>query len=67
MTKELIEDIEQRARAINVSMASLLADADLAESTWMRWKRGLCSPTVKSLVKVQQAIKAREAAAQAAA
>lgn len=67
MTQEIIQDIEDRARAINVSMASLLADADLAESTWMRWKRGLCSPTVKSLVKVQQAIKARETAHKAAA
>jgi transcriptional regulator with XRE-family HTH domain len=67
MTQELIQDIEDRARAINCSMASLLADADLAESTWMRWKRGLCSPTVKSLVKVQQAIKAREATHKTAA
>ncbi len=67
MTEQIINDIEARATAIGCSMASLLADADLDESTWWRWKHGKNSPTIKSLVKVQNAIKSREATAQQAA
>jgi hypothetical protein len=62
MTEEIINDIERRAIAIGCSMASLLADAGLDESTWWRWRHGKSSPTVKSLVKVQNAMKAREMA-----
>jgi transcriptional regulator with XRE-family HTH domain len=62
MTEEIINDIEKRAVAIGCSMAALLADAGLDESTWWRWRHGKSSPTIKSLVKVQNAMKARETA-----
>lgn len=62
MTEQIINDIEARVVALGCSMAALLADAGLDESTWWRWKHGKSSPTIKSLVKVQSAIRAREAA-----
>lgn len=57
---EQINDIERRAKAAGVSMASLLAKAGLNESTWWRWKQGKSSPLLSSLDKVAKAIYAVE-------
>lgn len=64
---EQINDIERRAKAAGVSMASLLSKAGLNESTWWRWKQGKSSPLLSSLDKVSKAIYVVEAERKAAA
>jgi predicted transcriptional regulator len=55
-----IKDIEARAKSAGVSMASLLAQADVNESTWWRWKLGKSSPLFSSMQRVTKAIEAVE-------
>lgn len=54
-----IHAIEARAKAGGVQMAGVLREAGVAQSTWLRWRRGVVAPTLPTLRKVQGALDAR--------
>lgn len=58
---EVIE-VEQRAKCAGLTMASILAEVGVAQSTWWRWREGGVEPRVGTLRKVRHALDRRIAA-----
>ena len=54
-----ITDIETRAEEAKVPMGHVLADADVAATTWWRWRHGKAEPRLSTLRKVRSALDAR--------
>ena len=62
---EVIE-IEQRAKDAKLTMASILAEVGVAQSTWWRWREGGVEPRLGTLRKVSHALDRRIAEQSAA-
>lgn len=62
---EVIE-IEQRAKDAKLTMASILAEVGVAQSTWWRWREGGVEPRLGTLRKVSHALDRRLAELSAA-
>lgn len=58
---EVIE-VEQRARAAGLTMASVLEAVGVAPATWWRWRKGGVEPRVGTLRKVSHELSRRIAA-----
>lgn len=55
---EVIE-VEQRAKGAGITMASVLAEVGVAQSTWWRWREGGVEPRLGTLRKVAHALDRR--------
>jgi DNA-binding phage protein len=55
---EVIE-VEQRAKSAGLTMASILAEVGVAQSTWWRWREGGVEPRIGTLRKVSHALDRR--------
>lgn len=53
---ERVKAAEARARAHGLSMSKICADANVAQSSWQRWRNGEVSPRVANLYAVETAI-----------
>jgi transcriptional regulator with XRE-family HTH domain len=58
---EVIE-VEQRAKGAGLTMASILAEVGVAQSTWWRWRKGGVEPRLSTLREVAHALDRRIAA-----
>lgn len=58
---EVIE-VEQRAKAAGMTMASILAEVGVAQTTWWRWRKDGVEPRIGTLRKVRHALERRIAA-----
>jgi len=54
-----ISDIEDRAKAAGLQMAPILRDADVAATTWWRWRSGGVEPKLGTLRRVREALERR--------
>ena len=52
-TGEFIEKIEARLSTAGKNVEDLCREAEIARSTWTRWKSGATSPTVRTLDAVE--------------
>jgi DNA-binding phage protein len=55
---EVIE-VEQRAKDAGLTMASILAEVGVAQSTWWRWRKGGVEPRLGTLRDVAHALDRR--------
>jgi len=58
-----VKDWERRIRAVDLTPAEACRRADLARSTWHRWKSGFTQPTIRSLERLNDIITELEKAA----
>ncbi len=56
MTKELLDKIEQRASNLGIKISAVLSEAGVDYSTWWRWRKGETSPTVKSIMVINEVL-----------
>lgn len=56
-TPEKIPEIEAALAANGVSVAQFCREAEIAETTWGRWKNDQFMPSYRAAVRVQAAIK----------
>lgn len=52
------QDVEAKARAVGLSIADVCKKANVAQSTFTRWKRGVTSPTLAVCKRMIDAINA---------
>ncbi len=57
----IILEIETRAKRANITIAELCRRANIAKSTFLRWKNGDCSPTISTLQNIITELDAEEA------
>lgn len=62
-----IEALEKLAGEAKLNMADVLREAEVAPSTWFRWRRKGVEPKVRTLRRVQAAIERGAAETRAAA
>jgi transcriptional regulator with XRE-family HTH domain len=52
--------IEATAKAQGMKMSDVLRRANIAHSTWWRWKKGRFSPRFATVEKIEKALKPRK-------
>ena len=55
-TKEIVVEIERRARKANISISEISRRANLARSTFQRWKAGEGEASLTSLNKIYRVL-----------
>jgi hypothetical protein len=59
MYKQEIEEVEQRAKALNLTVHAVCRKAGVSyRGTWWRWRRGVTVPNVGKLSVVMRKVKA---------
>lgn len=51
-----ISDLEKRAESAGISISELCQKANVARSTFTRWKNGTSSPTLSIIAKLESAL-----------
>lgn len=62
--KEVISQLERRARAAGLTVAALCRRADIAPITFRRWRAGTSDPGSRRLARVEEIVLAAERRAQ---
>lgn len=52
---EIINEIENLSKKLNISPAKLLRKADIATSTYSKWKKGDHDPSLNAVKKIKDA------------
>lgn len=60
-TEEIVAEIERRASALGLSISEISTRANLARSTFQRWKAGETDPTTPALRKIYEVLEGAEA------
>lgn len=59
-TEDIVVEIERRALAVGLSISEISSRANLARSTFQRWKAGETDPTTVALRKIYEVLDAEE-------
>lgn len=57
--KDLIEDIEAKAKEKRLSLSKICERAGIARSTYQRWKQGISDPSITSINRIYDVLEGR--------